>query len=179
MRRIVRLVDRSVDALELLAGILMVLLTVIVTVAVISRYFLDLPIRATTEGSGLIFAWLVFLAAISVTHKEDNIAVTYFRERLPDVLQRVGVIAMKVLMIVFSCYMAYSSVLLAMAVADQEMPVLRISSAWLNGSVAVAFVGIALVLALQIVVELFFPDIRGEARKDELGDGEERMGAFE
>lgn len=180
MERLQRLVDRAVDALTLVAGVLMVILTLVVTVGVVSRYFFELPIRSTTERSGLIFAWLVFLAAISVTHNQDNIAVTYFRGKLPAVLQRVTVVGMKVLMLVFSCFLTYSSIKLAMAVADQRLPVLRISTAWLNGSVAVAFAGITLVLLLQIVVDIFFPRPVPETGDEGLeGGAEDRVGGIE
>jgi len=185
VKRLLRLADRAVDGLALLAGVLMVLLTLVVTVGIVSRYFFELPIRATAEGSGLIFAWLVFLAAISVTHNQDNIAVKYFRGKLPAVLQPVAVVAMKILMLVFACFMIYSSVRLTMAVAEQRMPVLQISTAWLNGSVAVAFAGIALVLLIQIVVDVFFPDLVSAdekviaAEEGKIQGGPERLGGFE
>ena len=154
MEPIQRLVDRAVGFLSLLAGALMLALTLVVGAAVVSRYFLQLPIRATTELSGLLFAWLVFLAAIAVTHNEDNIAVTYFRGKLPAVVQRLVDLFMKILMLAFSATLAWSSGLLALAVADQRMPVLQISSAWLNGALAVTFTGVALVLLLQVVLDL-------------------------
>ncbi|WP_153393996.1 TRAP transporter small permease [Ornithinicoccus halotolerans] len=180
MERVQRLVDRAVDSLALLAGVLMAVLTVVVTVGIVSRYFFELPIRSTSERSGLLFAWLVFLAAISVTHHQDNIAVTYFRGRLPASLQRVSSVAVKVLMLVFACFMTYSSIILAMAVADQKMPVLQISTAWLNGSVAVAFAGITLVLFLQIVLELFFPHLaKKDAQEESLADQQDRVGGIE
>jgi TRAP-type transport system small permease protein len=185
MERLLRLADRTVDGLALLAGVLMVLLTVVVTIGVVSRYFFELPIRATAEGAGLIFAWLVFLAAISVTHNQDNIAVTYFRGKLPAVLQPVAVVAMKILMLVFACLMTYSSVQLTTAVAEQRMPVLQISTAWLNGSVAVAFSGMALVLLIRIVGDVFFPDLVSAdeeinaAEEGTTQGGPERLGGFE
>jgi TRAP-type transport system small permease protein len=160
MEKVVRLVDRIVDGLATVAGALMVALTVVVMAAVVSRYALEIPIRTTTELSGVIFAWLVFLAAISVTHNQDNIAVTYFRDKLPGPLPAISEVTMKIVMMVFSAVLAWSSLQLTTAVMDQRLPVLQISSAWLNGSVAVAFTLISLVLLLQIVTDIFFRHLR-------------------
>ncbi|WP_166347276.1 TRAP transporter small permease [Phytoactinopolyspora limicola] len=168
MESLLRLVDRIVEVFATIAGLLMVALTCVVTAAVVSRYAFDLPIRSTTEMSGLIFAWLVFLAAIAVTHRQDNIAVTYFRSKLPALAERLVEAAMKVLMLVFAGFLAYSSLQLTTALADQRLPALQISTSWLNGSVAVAFVGICGVLLVQIVVDLFFPHLRKSTDDSEL-----------
>lgn len=160
MEKVVRVVDRLVDILETVAGVLMVGLTVVVITAVVSRSALQVPLRTTTEMSGLIFAWLVFLAAISVTHKQDNIAVTFFRDKLPGPLPAISEVAMKVLMLGFSAVLAWSSFQLTTAVMDQRLPVLQVSTAWLNGSVAVAFTLIAVILLLQIVTDIFFRHLR-------------------
>jgi TRAP-type transport system small permease protein len=175
MKSLLRVVDRIVDVFATVAGLLMVVLTVIVTTAVVSRYAFDLPIRSTTEMSGLVFAWLVFLAAISVTHHQDNIAVTYFRSKLPPLVERLVEAAMKVLMLVFAGYLTHSSLELTNALADQKLPALQISTSWLNASVAVAFIGISCVLVIQIVVDLFFPHLRKPTEDLELGERTEGM----
>ncbi len=181
MDRVVRVVDRSVDALATLAGILMVALTTVVMAAVISRYLLQTPIQTTTGMSGLIFAWLVFLAAISVTHRQDNIAVTYFRDKLPGKLPEVAEVLMKIIMLSFCLVLAWSSLQLTTAVMDQRLPSLQISTAWLNASVAVTFAVISVVLLLQIITDIFFRHLRkpvGETiDPSELAEGTIKGGA--
>lgn len=161
MVQLVRVVDRIVDLLSTVAGVLMTVMTAVVTASVISRYVFGSPLQATSETSGLLFAWLVFLAAISVTHNQDNIAVTYFRDKLPGKHTAARAeIAMKVGMVCFSVILTWSSILLTTSVMDQGMPVLQISTAWLNVSVAFAFGIVSVVLLLQVVTDLFFPHLR-------------------
>jgi TRAP-type transport system small permease protein len=159
-----RIIDRVAGVMSLLGGLLMVALTLVVFASVVSRYFFDLPIRATSELAGLIFAWLVFITAIAVTHREDNIAVTYFRGLLPTPVQKVAKLVTQLIMLGFVIVMLFSSLQLSMAVMNRPLPSLRISSIWLNSSVAVAFVGLALVLLLQLV---FTFTGRSTARSDE------------
>lgn len=159
-----RIADRVVQVVSFLGGLLMVVLTLVVFMAVVSRYVFGLPIRATGELAGLIFAWLVFITVIAVTYRENNIAVTYFRSLLPTPVQKVAELVTKLITFGFVVALLYSSFQLSMAVINRPLPSLRISSAWLNGSVAVAFVGLTMVLLLQIVA--FFTG-ESTARRDE------------
>lgn len=154
LRTLQRITDHAVNAISILGGLLMVLMTLVVFSAVVSRYFFDLPIRSTGEMSGLIFAWLVFLTAIAVTHHEDNIAVTYFRGLLPTAVQWVAEVLTKLIMLGFVVVILVSSIQMSITASNQLLPSLRISSIWLNISVAVAFAPLVLVLLLQVVVSI-------------------------
>lgn len=169
MRTLRQIMDRVAELMGIIGGILMALLTVVVFLAVVSRYFFDLPIQSTGELSGLLFAWLVFLTAISVTHNDDNIAVTYFRGLLPVRVQKAVRIGTKLITLAFVVLVLISSAQLTLAVANQPLPSLRISGAWLNGSVTVAFSVLAVLLLVRFALSLLHPESErdGESSEDE------------
>lgn len=161
--------DRVAELMGIIGGVLMMLLTIVVFLAVVSRYVFDLPIQSTGEISGILFAWLVFLTAVSVTHNDDNIAVTYFRGLLSAPVQKVVKVGIKLITLAFVVLVLISSARLTLTVATQPLPSLRISSAWLNGSVMVAFSVLAVLLLIGLTLNLSHPELEREedSPKDE------------
>ena len=151
---IATIVDRFIDVVDLLASIMMVLLTVIVFAEVVSRYFFSLPLVFSNELTMLLFPWVIFIAAISVTKNEGHLSINVFREKLPPTMQRWAFLFSKLVMLYFSFYMMVSSFRLAESVVNQTMPMLRISRSWLFASLTVSFAFITIILLYQIVLIL-------------------------
>ncbi|WP_229717813.1 TRAP transporter small permease [Thalassobacillus devorans] len=144
--------NRFIKFTEVIAGILMVLLTLVVFAEVLSRYVFDYPISSSTEMTQLLFPWMIFLGTIAVTKNEDHLKITVLQERFSLGAQWVMQLFAKVVMLLFSVYMVYASYLLASAVQMQPLPMLRISKSWLYISVTVSFVLVCLLLILQVVL---------------------------
>ncbi len=145
-----KITSRFVKVTEIIASILMVLLTLVVFAEVLSRYVFDYPISSSTELTQIFFPWMIFLGTIAVTKNEDHLKITVLQEKFGRGVQWVLQIFAKVIMLLFSVYMVYASYLLADAVRMQPLPMLQISKSWLYISVTVSFALVAILLILQI-----------------------------
>nr|TXF85648.1 TRAP transporter small permease [Alkalicoccus halolimnae] len=136
--------------IEGVSSFLLAVLTVVVFSEVLSRYVFQTPLVFSNEMTQLLFPWMIFVAAIAVTHDDAHLSVSYFRDRLPYFMQKGLYMFSKVVMLIFSVFMIVSSMQFVGNVSGQVMPVLRISSGWLASSVVFSFIFISLVLIYQI-----------------------------
>jgi len=74
--------DRTLDAMAILAGILLAFAVLSVSVAVATRYFLGYPIGWVIEISSYILLYITFLVAAWVLREEGHVAVDIVLERL-------------------------------------------------------------------------------------------------
>ncbi|MGM8364811.1 TRAP transporter small permease [Virgibacillus sp. W0181] len=153
------MIDKFISIVRIITNILMALLTMIVSFEVISRYFLNTPVKQTSELAAIVFPWMAFLAAIIVTKDNGHFAVSYFRNFLPKKMQVVSIFITKLIMLYFSVYMIISSVQLFNISASQRLPVLQISKAWLHYSITAAFIGITLVIVYQLYLMIVKKDL--------------------
>ncbi|MBA2174813.1 TRAP transporter small permease [Halobacillus locisalis] len=143
--------DRLVDGIDFISTIIMVVLTVVVFAEVLSRYFFNFPLVFSNEMTLLLFPWVIFLAAISVTHYEGHLSINFFRNQMPKAVQKWAFAFSKLVMLFFSIFMSYSAYKMGENTINQVMPVLRISKSWLTTSVTVSFALISLILVLHLV----------------------------
>lgn len=151
---ITKIMNRLSSIAITLSMILMLLLTLLVIVEVASRYIFKFPIVYSSELYMLLFPWIIFLGAITVTLKDDHIEIGFLRERLPLKLQKVGVIFKYVVMLFVSYYMVLASWALYQNLSSQIMPILRFSRGWLIISMTICFAFIAIVLVYKIIYVL-------------------------
>ncbi|WP_232324917.1 TRAP transporter small permease [Halobacillus mangrovi] len=147
-----KITSRFVKLTEIIAILLMVLLTLVVFAEVLSRYVFNYPISFSTELTQLFFPWMIFLGTVAVTKNEDHLKITVLQEKMGRGVQLVMQIFGKAVMLIFSIYMVYASYLLAQAVRMQPLPMLQISKSWLYISVTVSFTFVAILLVLQIIL---------------------------
>jgi TRAP-type C4-dicarboxylate transport system permease small subunit len=144
--------QRIIKGVDIFASIMLVLLTLVVFGEVLSRYVFDFPLVFSNELTKILFPWMIFVAAISVTKNEDHLSINYFRELLPKAGQKIAFIFSKLVMLYFSFYMVVSSYELAKGVINQPLPMLRISKSWLYASMTVSFSAIIIILIYQLVM---------------------------
>lgn len=132
------------------SNLLLVLLTCLVSLEVIGRYFFNTSFIFVTPLTGVIFPWLVFLAIMGVTKNNDHISVNYFRDKLPFKAKKIVVIFNKLVMLFFCVFMLISSYDLSMGVLQIIEPIINISKFWLYASMIVAFAGSSLVILVQL-----------------------------
>lgn len=144
--------QRFIKGVDIFSSIMLVLLTLVVFAEVLSRYVFDFPLVFSTELTNVLFPWMIFVAAISVTKNEDHLSINYFRELLPKAGQKIAFIFSKLVMLYFSTFMVISSYKIALAVAQQPLPMLRISKSWLYSSITVSFSAIIIILIYQLVM---------------------------
>lgn len=144
--------QRFIKGVDIFSSIMLVLLTLVVFAEVLSRYVFDFPLVFSTELTNVLFPWMIFVAAISVTKNEDHLSINYFRELLPKAGQKLAFIFSELVMLYFSTFMVISSYKIALAVAQQPLPMLRISKSWLYSSITVSFSAIIFILIYQLVM---------------------------
>ncbi|XQY92254.1 TRAP transporter small permease [Metabacillus sp. HB246100] len=147
----VKIIDRFMKGVDLFASAMMAFLTIIVFAEVLSRYVFNYPLVYSNELTLLLFPWVIFIGAISITKSEGHLSITFFRELMPKKVQKWMYLFSKAVMLYFSFYMMISSYEIAKAVSQQVMPVLRISKAWLYASITVSFLAIMILLVYQII----------------------------
>jgi TRAP-type C4-dicarboxylate transport system permease small subunit len=147
-----KVIEYSIKCVDFVTSVLMVALTLVVFSEVMSRYLFKVPLAFSGELTSLIFPWLIFLAAITVTKDEGHLSINYFRTLMPKLGQRIAHIITKLIMLYFSIFMVISSYQLAQVSAKQLMPMLRISKSWLYISGIVAFIGVSIILLFQLVL---------------------------
>ncbi|WP_247747369.1 TRAP transporter small permease [Alkalihalobacillus sp. BA299] len=160
-------IDKTINFLDLLASVLMVLLTLVVFSEVLSRYVFNFPLVFSNELTQILFPWVIFIAIISVTKNEGHLSINFFRELLPRAAQKWAFIFSKLVMLFFSVYMMFSSYQLAQSVASQVLPLLRISRAWLFYSVVVSFAAITIILLYQLAL-IFINKLEPPREEDNL-----------
>lgn len=148
------LINTFIKWVDVLASILLVLLTLVVFSEIVSRSVFNFPLVFSNELTQVLFPWMIFIAAISVTKNEGHLSISYFRELLPKSSQKWAFLFSKIVMLYFSVYMMISSYQLACSVAKQSLPMLRISRSWLYTSLIVSFACITIILVYQIILIL-------------------------
>jgi TRAP-type C4-dicarboxylate transport system permease small subunit len=160
--------QRIIKGVDIFASIMLVLLTLVVFGEVLSRYVFNFPLVFSNELTKVLFPWMIFVAAISVTKNEDHLSINYFRDLLPKAGQKIAFILSKLVMLYFSFYMMISSYKLAMGVVNQPLPMLRISKSWLYASMTVSFAAIIIILIYQLV--LIFMNKLQPTREEDMYD---------
>ncbi len=76
-------IDRAIDGLiYLLSATLLVVMTVVITYSIFTRYALSRPPLWSEEVPMVLFVWMTFLSLAVATRRGENIRVTYFIEKL-------------------------------------------------------------------------------------------------
>lgn len=151
-KRPLNIMDGAMKIVDLFASVLLVVLTLVVFGEVLSRYVFDFPIVVSNELTQLLFPWMIFIGAVSVTKNNGHLSINFLRERMSIKGQKWSFALSKLVMLFFSVYMVYSSYKMASAVSNQILPMLRISKAWFIASITVSFALISFILIYQLVL---------------------------
>lgn len=83
-----RVFDRINQAVRILTGILMGIMTVLVLIDVFWRYMLNSPLGWPQELSVMCMVWIVMLGTATAVRKRSHIAVTMVVDAVPPALKR-------------------------------------------------------------------------------------------
>ena len=120
---------------------------------VMTRYVTERPAVWTTELSGILFTWVVFVGATTAFREDRHIRVTLLIDLLPlraaAIVQFVG----KVIVLCFLAYVTYLSYVMMTKGATRLSPVMRIPFSWVYLATFLAFA----VMTATEAVRLFRP----------------------
>lgn len=130
-----------------IAGVALVVMTLIVAINSISRYCFNQPLTYVEEIATSMFVWLIFVGA-SVCYKEKmHIGVEVFVEMLPKRFQKVIGIIVDIILIISNILLIILSGKLTCSAWSKLTPVLRIPYSFID---LAAVVGFALMLIYSV-----------------------------
>lgn len=133
---------------------------------VLTRYITERPAVWTTELSGILFTWVVYIGAMTAYRDGRHIRVTLFIDILPvgarNALLKLGDLCV----LVFLIYVTYLSYLMMLKGASRPSPVLDIPFSFVYLSTFICFAGMSLtsVMRLSGVLPKTPFDLKGAAQ---------------
>ncbi len=118
---------------------------------VLTRYVTEKPAVWTTELSGILFTWVVFIGAMTAFREGRHIRVTLFVDILPDAVQLVLRKVGDLLVLAFLVYATYLSFLMMQKGASRPSPVLDIPFSWVYLATLICFVGMSIAAVLRLI----------------------------
>jgi TRAP-type C4-dicarboxylate transport system permease small subunit len=85
--KLISLFDHTIQVMRIMAGILLVLVTVGVSVGVVSRYFFNRPIGWLVELSSYALLYITFMVAAWVLREEGHVSMDFVINRLSPRVQ--------------------------------------------------------------------------------------------
>jgi TRAP-type C4-dicarboxylate transport system permease small subunit len=115
---------------ELLAGTLMVLMSLVTVANVFARYFFNAPFEWAEEFARYTFIWLVFVGAVVATKQKKHILIDAVLIVVPPTAKRVMAVVADVLTMVLMLLLIYYGWRL-MAFTIQPTATLKIPQYWI------------------------------------------------
>ena len=129
------------------AGFLFAITMVIVIVNVFTRYLVNYIIPWGEEVATSCFVYTVFLGAAWGLRTRQHVGVDLLVEKLPPTARRIVHLLTDIIILVLNSYITYLSVQYTYSSRIKTMPILKISSVWLNSALILGF-GLMAIYAL-------------------------------
>ena len=129
------------------AGFLFAITMVIVIVNVFTRYLANYIIPWGEEVATSCFVYTVFLGAAWGLRTRQHVGVDLLVEKLPPTARRIVHLLTDFIILVLNSYITYLSVQYTYSSRIKTMPILKISSVWLNSALILGF-GLMAIYAL-------------------------------
>lgn len=121
------------------AGLMFVITLVIVTVNVFMRYFAGHIIPWGEEVATSCFVYTVFIGAAWGLRTHQHLGVDLLVDKLPLKARRVVHLITDIIVFLLNSYVTYLSVQFTISSKIKTMPILKISSVWLNSALIIGF----------------------------------------
>ena len=148
MQNVVKCVKRAENLVSFTA---LAVLTGSVLWGVLTRYVTARPAVWTTELSGMLFTWVVYIGAMTAHQEGRHIRVTLLVDLLPRPARHAVLKLAEVLVLAFLVYAAWLSFVMMQKGATRPSPVLDIPFSWVYLATLIAFAGISLTSALRLL----------------------------
>jgi TRAP-type C4-dicarboxylate transport system permease small subunit len=138
-------------------GVISAIAVVVLTAVVLADIFgtlLKFPVIYTSEITGLMFVWITALSGVIIQIDKENIALTVVKDKFAPKTRLFVNTLINIVCGIFCVIMCKSSIDLISDIYTQKMALLEISKAFLYIAMTVLFGMLALVLLLQIILEV-------------------------
>ncbi len=127
------------------------LLTGSVLWGVLTRYITERPAVWTTELSGILFTWTVFIGAMTAWRNHRHIRVTLLIDILPGATRKIVSKIGDGIVFAFLASVAYLSYLMMLKGASRPSPVLDIPFSYVYLATLVCFTGMSITALLRLL----------------------------
>lgn len=134
------------------AGGALVIMTLIVAVNSLSRYFFNSPLMVVEEVATAMFVWLIFMGASICYKQKMHIGIECFVGLLPMKIQKIIAIIVDLVLIIANGLLVGLSLKLTLSAWSKLTPVLRIPYSFIDVS---AFLGFLFMLIFSIEFIVF------------------------
>ena len=157
------IIYRGFYILRAVAALCLLTIVVSITAGIISRYVFNKPFTWTEELSTILFIWLAFLGAATVSAKRSHVAVDFITDKFPAAMQRAIRIITSFLIMVLLVIMFVGSIVLVPTMTHKTVA-LQIPRYFNYFPIMIASFYMLLVY-LEDVIKIFRPDLFGHDEK--------------
>lgn len=125
-----KLTNSAVRGLEMLLGVLMLGLVGLISVEVILRYFVNLPLDSATEIASFLFVWLAMLGAAAAVPLGAHMAIHPLHKHVGPIVTVSVHAVTTIAALAFGAFLALSGYEFTTSLSDATLPVTGISSIW-------------------------------------------------
>lgn len=118
---------------------------------VLTRYITERPAVWTTELSGILFTWVVFIGAMTAFRDGRHIRVTLLVDIMPPPAQTFLLKLGNIIVAVFLIYVTYLSVVMMQNGATRPSPVLDIPFSLVYLATVISFAGMSVTACLRVL----------------------------
>ncbi len=131
----------------------MVEITAVITIAVVSRYFLNAPVSWAEEVTRYSFVWATFLGAACAYRQRELVSMSVLINAIPAGARRKLMLLLEIVMAGFLAVATFYGVRMAQVVQPQLAVATRVSMAWLYAVVPISC-GFMFLCSLDNIVNL-------------------------
>ncbi len=121
------------------AGLMFAVTMVLVVVNVFTRYLLNFIIPWSEEVATSCFVYTVFIGAAWCLRTRQHVGVDLLVERLPEKVREVVHLLTDIVILILNSYVTYLSFLFLRSSKAKTMPILKISTNYLNFALTLGF----------------------------------------
>lgn len=147
--------------LEIFASVTLLVLTVMVFVNVILRYFFNSGITATEELGRFFFVWLVFAGAVLAAGTDSHVKVDFVVAKLSAAGRKVIAVLGDALMVFICGLITVGGYKQGLVNMDNESPITKLPLSWMYFAGMTAGALIGLIILVRLVGRLMGGDCFG------------------
>ena len=114
------------NGLDLIAGSLLAILTIVVLIEITGRYFFNHPFTLTFDLSLLLFPYMIMFSMVTITFRDEHLGLDYFKNKTRGRIRKIVFFIIRILTILFIFFMLLSSTKLSISVLYSKIGTWRL-----------------------------------------------------
>lgn len=128
-----------IKLIEFITAVGILAIAVILILQVVGRYLLKYPFIWPEEIAGFIFVWVIFIGSTVAYDRGKLLKMSFFKEKLPTLLQKVLEIAMNIIVLICLVILVIKGVESTLMVAGRKTAALRFSCSYIYMALPIGF----------------------------------------